>query len=110
MNEISTESEETIGMSPSVFPVKDGSERDWFWTELAEVNPDAITFDGLCDCVVGYASQFNKPPVVVYDHEAVLEKLMKRDGMSYEEAYEFTSFNIEGLWAGEHTPMMMRRM
>ena len=75
----------------------------------SEVNPDAVTFDGFCDCVVGYASQFNKPPVVVYDYEMMLEQLMREDGMDYSDAYEYLSFNVEGLWAGEFTPMIMRK-
>ena len=87
----------------------DANESEWFWIELAEVNPDAITFDGFCNCVVGYASQFNSPPVVVYDYEMKLEQLMEEDGMDYSDAYEYLSFNVEGLWAGEFTPMIMRK-
>lgn len=85
------------------------SETEWFWIELAEVNPDAVTFDGFSECVVGYASQFNSEPVVVYDHELMLEQLMREDGMTCEDAYEYLSFNVEGLWAGEFTPMIMRK-
>ncbi len=87
----------------------DANESEWFWIELAEVNPDAITFDGFCNCVVGYASQFNSPPVVVYDRELMMEQLMREDGMDYSDAYEYLSFNVEGLWAGEFTPMIMRK-
>ena len=89
--------------------LNESTESEWFWIELAEVNPDAVTFHGFCDCVVGYASQFNSPPVVVYDHEMMLEQLMRQDGMDYTEAYEYLSFNVEGLWAGEFTPMIMRK-
>ncbi len=109
MNESTTGSKQKTVMSTQMFPVSSDSEGEWFWTELAEVNPDAIIFDGFCDCVVGYASQFNSPPVVVYDHEMMLEQLMRQDGMDYTEAYEYLSFNVEGLWAGEFTPMIMRR-
>ena len=109
LNEISTESEESIAMPTQMFPVGSDSDQEWFWIELAEVNPDAVTFDGFCDCVIGYASQFNKPPVVVYDYEMMLEQLMREDGMDYSDAYEYLSFNVEGLWAGEFTPMIMRK-
>jgi len=81
---------------------------EWFWIELAELNPDALTFDGFCSSVVGYAAQYTKLPVVVYDHEKMLETLMVRDGMTYQEAEEFISFNTAGAWLGEHTPMIMR--
>ena len=108
-NRISTDSEESIAMSSQMFPVSSDSDREWFWTELAELNADAVTFDGFGDCVVGYASQFNSDPVVVYDHELMMEKLIREDDMTYEDAYEYLSFNVEGLWAGEFTPMIMRR-
>ena len=108
-NRISTDSEESIAMSSQMFPVSSDSDREWFWTELAELNADAVTFDGFGDCVVGYASQFNNLPVVVYDHELMMEQLMREDDMTYEDAYEYLSFNVEGLWAGEFTPMIMRR-
>jgi hypothetical protein len=39
----------------------------------------------------------------------MLEKLIREDDMTYEDAYEYLSFNVEGLWAGEFTPMIMRR-
>ena len=109
MNESTTESEESIAMSSQMFPVSSDSDGEWFWTELAELNADAVTFDGFGDCVVGYASQFNNLPVVVYDHELMMEQLMREDDMTYEDAYEYLSFNVEGLWAGEFTPMIMRR-
>ena len=64
-NRISTDSEESIAMSSQMFPVSSDSDREWFWTELAELNADAVTFDGFGDCVVGYASQVNNLPVVV---------------------------------------------
>ena len=82
---------------------------DWFWTDLAELNPDAVIFDGFDDCVVGYASQFNRDPVLVYDHELMIGQLMRVDDMDYSDAYEYLSFNVEGLWAGEFTPMIMRK-
>ena len=53
MNENSTESEESIAMSSQMFPVSSDSDREWFWIELAELNADAVTFDGCCNCVVG---------------------------------------------------------
>ena len=82
---------------------------EWFWVELAEVNPDAVTFDGFTECVVGYASQFNSEPLVVYDHELMVEQLVREDSMTYDEAHEYISFNVQGLWAGEFTPMIMRK-
>ena len=32
---------------------------------------------------------------------------MERDEMTYEEAYEFFSYNIIGAWVGEYTPVFI---
>lgn len=77
--------------------------------ELAEENPDAVFFDGLEDAILGVARQYTKPPLVVYDREGILRILMERDGMTLNEADEFCSFNIDCLWAGEGTPLILTR-
>jgi hypothetical protein len=56
--------------------------------------------------IVGLVSAFGKEPVVCYDREKVIEILME-DGMDEEEAEEFFSFNIEGAYVGEATPMFI---
>lgn len=75
---------------------------------LKEENPEAILFDGFEDALVGVARQQYKPSLAVYDRGKCLEVLQARDGMSYEEAEEFFSFNVEGAWVGEHTPLILR--
>jgi hypothetical protein len=47
-------------------------------------------------------------PIVVYDSAKVIDILIERDGMTHEEAEEFFSFNIEGAWVGEQTPVWLR--
>lgn len=44
---------------------------------------------------------------MVYDAEGIREILMKRDGMSSEDAREFIEFNIEGGYLGPHTPVLV---
>ena len=46
---------------------------------------------------------------MVYDKAKVIDILMERDEMSYEDALEFYSFNIEGAWAGRGTPIWLDR-
>jgi hypothetical protein len=65
--------------------------------------------DGLDAALVGVGSRCSKPDVAVYDVEQVVEILMRRDGMTEEEAWEFFGFNIEGAWVGEQTPVWVRR-
>jgi len=87
-----------------------------FWDDFAEVNPDAVIFDGpgardfFDCCVIGYAARINFPPVLVYDEEKMIERMMfGGDGMSYEDAVDYLSFNTFGAWLGEGTPMILRR-
>jgi hypothetical protein len=79
--------------------------RDW----LDEENPEALLMDGFEDAILGVACQYSRPPLVVYDRERCIEVLVKRDAMTYEEAEEYFSFNCEGAWVGEGTPLILTR-
>ena len=81
---------------------------EWFWTEVDELNPDALRFDGFCSSIVGYASQYTKPPVLVYDYDKMVETLMFRDHMNYQDAVEYLHTNTLYAWFGENTPMVLR--
>ena len=74
--------------------------------KLAEINPEAVLYDGLEDALVGIASRHCMQPVALYDHRKILEVFMRRDGMTYEEASEMYDFNIGCLWAGDGTPLV----
>jgi hypothetical protein len=80
--------------------------REW----LAEVNPEALLADGFEDALVGVAERCGQPILAVYDAVQCIEILMKRDGMDYEEAEEFFTFNTLGAWAGDHTPLFLWRV
>ena len=77
--------------------------------ELAELNPDALLMDGFEDALIGYATQFTKPPLALYDRDKCIRILMDRDGMTYDEADEFFCVNCEGAWVGENTPLVCVR-
>jgi hypothetical protein len=72
------------------------------------LDEDAIIFDGLDDAVIGVGSKWTQKTVLVYDRNKIVECLM-RDGMDYEDAEEYCSFNIDCLWAGEGTPIILVR-
>lgn len=67
-----------------------------------------LFLDGCDDAVVGWAVRCGQPAIVVYDHAKLVEKFMD-DGMTEEEAHEWVSFNIEGVWVGKGTPAVMYR-
>jgi hypothetical protein len=73
---------------------------------LSDLNPDAILFDGLDAALVGFGGVAHNEPVAVYSKTKIFEQLMS-DGLSPEDADEYFSFNIVGLWAGPHTPFIL---
>lgn len=77
--------------------------------EISEWNENALLCDGFDEAIIGIAERINLGPVVAYDIEKILEILMERDGMSYEEAHEYFTFNIIGAWMGEFTPIFINK-
>ena len=71
---------------------------------LAEVNEEMIFFDGYEAALIGYVERFGMEPIALYDRNKCIQILMKRDGMTYEEADEFFCFNTIGAWMGDSTP------
>jgi len=65
--------------------------------------------DGFDNAIIGHTSYWNGIPntILVYDAEKCIEILMERDGMDYEEASEFFSFNVAGSWNGDGTPLFV---
>lgn len=70
---------------------------------LDELGEEILLADGFEAALIGICRQFNKP-MALYDRKKCIEILVKRDGMTFEEANEYFSFNTEGAWMGENTP------
>ena len=70
---------------------------------IAEEYPEALKMDGYDDCVIGICERFGQEPIIAYDKNKVLKKLMMQ-GMTREEAVEFFEFNQLGSGMGERTP------
>ena len=75
------------------------------WVSL--YNEEALLADGFEDAFLGMCEVFNRPPLATYDRDKCIEILVKRDGMTYEEAVEFFDFNVAGAWVGENTPIYL---
>lgn len=75
--------------------------------EIAEINPEALLCDGFDNAIIGMAERINLGPVVAYSVEKILQTMIDRDGMTYEDALEFYEFNILGSWMGENTPIFI---
>lgn len=70
---------------------------------IFELNEDALLADGFGDALIGYVEIFSKT-LALYDKAKCLEILMKRDGMTEDEAVEFFDFNVTGSYVGDSTP------
>lgn len=75
--------------------------------DIAEINPDALLCDGFDEAIIGMAERINLGPVVAYSVEKIIDIMMNRDGMNYEEAAEYYDYNIRGAWMGEFTPIFI---
>jgi hypothetical protein len=89
-----------------------GKEENKLSPEIEEMLEDspALKADGLDDAVIGIGYRCGQPDLLVYDVDKVLDILVERDGMSYEEAREFFDFNIGGAWMGEGTPVWLEHL
>jgi hypothetical protein len=76
--------------------------------EIEEINPEALLCDGFDEAIIGMAERINLGPVVAYDVDKMLEIMVERDGMTYEEAMEYFDYNILGAWMGENTPVYIQ--
>ena len=80
--------------------------------EIAEVYGEELLFidpERLDKCIIGVATRCGMSPSTVYDRDQLILAFME-DGMTEEEASEYISFNIEGAYVGEATPLVMVRV
>ena len=80
---------------------------------LAEQYSDVelLQADGFDDAILGVVfDSVNAVPRLAYSITKCLGILMKRDGMSEEEALEFFDFNVQGAYMGEKTPIWVDDM
>ena len=77
---------------------------------LADVNPAALFADGFDEAVIGYTVNQHHAVVVVYDTDKCIDVLMARDGMCYDDAEEFLSFNVLGAFVGANGPLFIRQV
>jgi hypothetical protein len=66
----------------------------------------AVILDGLGDAIIGIVESFSGP-CILYSKEKIIEILMNNGDMSEEEALEFYSFNILGLYVNEQNPVFL---
>jgi len=77
---------------------------------MTEADEKLIQADGFDEAVIGVTDIGFDTRRIVYDAEEVIDILMTRDGMSWEDALEYYNFNIVGSYVGKATPLFIWRM
>jgi len=70
---------------------------------IKEEYPEVMLMDGFEDCIIGICERHGQEPIVTYDKNKIIDKLILED-MTEEEALEFFYYNQIGAWVGETTP------
>ena len=67
---------------------------------------ELLSADGFEDCVIGVAYDKHVSTYrLVYSRSKCIDVLVKRDGMTYEEATEYFDFNVADAFVGRKTPI-----
>jgi len=69
---------------------------------ILQNNPDALFAVGYDSCIVAQTTG----GVVVYSSYKIIDKLME-SGMDLEGALDFFTYNIEGAYVGDYTPIFL---
>lgn len=68
---------------------------------------DAVILTGFDDAIVGTVEDFSSGLKILYSRTKIIEILMKDSEMTEEEALEYYSFNILGLYVNEQNPVFL---
>jgi hypothetical protein len=75
--------------------------------QLKAMDESALLMDGFDEAIIGFSQRINEPLLAVYSWQKMMDTLIIRDGMEYEEAMEYIDFNCLGAWVGEQTPIIV---
>ncbi len=74
---------------------------------IDDENDSPLLMDGFEQALIGFGQRINEPLLAIYSWSEMVKVLMTRDGMSDEEAIEYISYNCQGAWVGERTPIIV---
>ena len=69
-----------------------------------------VKADGFEDAIIGVGGRINMPEVLIYSYNKCVKILMKRDGMTHEDAIDWMNYNVVGSWVGETTPIFVHEI
>jgi len=70
------------------------------------IGDELLKIDGFDDAIIGVEESVEQK--LIYDIDKIAKILTTRDQMSYEDAYEYISFNITSTYVGEKTPILVK--
>lgn len=76
-------------------------------TYLEDREETVLLADGFEHAFLGTTQRMNEPTLSVYSYPLMIETLILRDSMTYEEAAEYIEYNVAGAWVGEQTPIII---
>lgn len=74
---------------------------------LEDIGESVLLMDGFEDALIGFSQRISEPLLAVYSLDKMVEVLMSRDGMTFDDANEYIDFNCIGAWLGEKTPVIV---
>ena len=74
---------------------------------LEDIGEQALLMDGFEHAIIGFSQRINEPLLAVYNHDLMIQTLMKRDNITYDEADEYIQYNCICAWVGEQTPIIV---
>lgn len=72
------------------------------------LDEDALLADGFEEAILGSVYLPAVGRVALYDVDRCLDILVKRDGMTEDEAVEYFEFNVAGAYVGPKTPLFAK--
>lgn len=73
---------------------------------MADQNESAVWPTGFEDAIIGIGYTFGKDPVFVLDRDKCIDLLVRRDGMTSEDAEEHFGYNVIGTGI-DHAPIFV---
>lgn len=74
---------------------------------LKNIGESALLMDGFDEACIGFSQRINEPMLAVYSYLKMVDTLIERDEMDYEEATEYIGYNCLGAWIGKQTPIIV---
>ncbi|CAB4156397.1 hypothetical protein UFOVP658_61 [uncultured Caudovirales phage] len=81
--------------------------RDTLDEYLQSIGESVLLADGFDEAMIGVSQRMNEPLLAVYSYDKMVDVLIERDGLDYDEATEYLDFNVIGAWVGEKTPIIV---